>query len=406
MFRGTSQFIHKHFFATSSHLIVLVVSASLSIPCLAQDTTGEASETTQPKSKTTVADKSSEKPLEYWIEDLGHDQYLRRERATDKLIKAGKAAVPALIQAIRKGDLETTTRAIGILNDLALEQSPNDESGAWGELNRIATQSSGSRQAMAMDMIGGIRTAREQLAVDALRNADVTIGFGKFVAGALERPSEFVLRIDKQWNGDLKSLSWLRWIKGIKIVALSGPGVHEDVIAEVVRMKGLTTISLVDGELTTAAVQSLAKMPRIDLLEIRYVKIEPDVMDMLAKLPIRESLNLMGTGVPQDRIAKLKAELPGLSILYRRGGFMGVTCNTLGTMSCEITKVLPNSAAAAAKLRPRDVVTEIEGVKIEKFADLQAIINEHVPGDKLQLKYRRLGEEHSTTVELGRQDAQ
>ena len=85
---------------------------------------------------------------------------------------------------------------------------------------------------------------------------------------------------------------------------------------------------------------------------------------------------------------------------------MGVTCNTLGTMSCEITKVLPNSAAAAAKLRPRDVVTEIEGVKIEKFADLQAIINEHVPGDKLQLKYRRLGEEHSTTVELGRQDAQ
>ena len=75
-----------------------------------------------------------ERPLEFWVGQLGHDQYYRREVATAQLTEAGLAAVPILQRSIASGDLEATERAIVVLGKIALEQSPNDESGAWGVL--------------------------------------------------------------------------------------------------------------------------------------------------------------------------------------------------------------------------------------------------------------------------------
>ncbi len=63
-------------------------------------------------------------------------------------------------------------------------------------------------------------------------------------------------------------------------------------------MPDLDTVALVDGVLDAATLEPLRSMKRLNSLEIRYILLQPDVVDVIAKLPIRESLNLMGTGVP------------------------------------------------------------------------------------------------------------
>ncbi|MGB7348006.1 MAG: PDZ domain-containing protein [Pirellulaceae bacterium] len=341
----------------------------------------------------------------YWVEQLQDEKYLRRETASKRLIEAGEAAVPALAAAIREGDLETTTRAVRVLSDLALHQAPDDEQGAWEVLTGLAAHSTGSRQAAAKNVVREIEDAREITANEKLTEAGVVMDYDNFAIGALTS-QRFTLRIDERWNGDVQPLGWLRWVRGVQFVSLHGAGIDARVLKQVVRMPRLSTIAMIDGSIDNDGINALAAMPRIDSLEIRYVKLTPEMADMIAKLPIRESLNLMGTGVSAARMKVMESELPGLAISHKEGGFLGVTCSTYGMTRCEITTVTPGSAAYKSGIRRADVVVEIDGEAIELFADLQRVIAKHDAGDKLKFVLERRGVEQvervETTVELGR----
>lgn len=378
---------------------------------------------------TSFADEPNAKPPTpaHWVKQLGHDEYLRREYATRELIKAGEAAVPALSEAIRSGDLETTTLSIRVLSDVALAQSPNQEDGAWGALRDLSVNSTGSRQSIARNAVAEIEDQRESDAYEALENAGVYIGHDDFAVGALTS-NKMLVRIDDSWNGNTEVTGWLRWVRGIQFLSLRGKAVTAEVINNAVRMPDLHTIGLIDAKATLPMLQGLEKLKRINSLEIRYVTLDEETTDMIAGLPIRESLNLMGTGVTDTRVEKMRADLPGLSILHRHGGFLGVTCNTFGGNRCEITGVLPNSAASKAGLQPMDIVTaitvsrdppgdetkgevapgdetkrEVVEEKVNEFADLQKIINTQLPGNEIRIKYFRHGEARTTKLNLGRQ---
>ncbi len=83
---------------------------------------------------------------------------------------------------------------------------------------------------------------------------------------------------------------------------------------------------LVDSTIENAALEPLTKMDRIDTLDIRYVKLTEQQGDLIAAIPLRVSLNLMGTGISPEKVDAMRSALPGLQIEYRRGGFLGVTC--------------------------------------------------------------------------------
>ena len=346
--------------------------------------------------------KDGEKTPEYWVEQLSHDHYLRRSTAVKRLTDAGNAAVPALTKAVRTGDLETTTLAIGVLSDLALAQDPESQDGAWKVLVDLSTQTTGSRKANASNVIAGIEDDRESRGVEALEIAGVSMKDENFAIGALAT-QRFVLRIDDDWNGKTKPLKWLRWIRGVKFVSIRGKAISSEVMKEVIQLPHLETLALIDGTANQECLEYLKSLKRIESLEIRYVKLDDKLTDLVASLPVRKSLHLMGTGITEKRVQRMREELPGLSITLRNGGFMGVTCNTFGVNRCQITSVLPNSAAADAGLRPNDIVTWIDGHKIDVFADLQRVINTHTPGKELTVKFTRSGENRETKITLGRQ---
>ena len=72
-----------------------------------------------------------------------------------------------------------------------------------------------------------------------------------------------------------------------------------------------------------------------------------------------------------------------------------------GTMQgVRIDKVIEDGAAAEANLESDDVITELDGKTVKSMGDLQAIIAQKRPGDKVTVKYLRNKKEKTVTLTL------
>ena len=85
-----------------------------------------------------VASFRVEKPIAYWVSQLGNDHYLRREMASKKLIEAGPPAIEDLVKVIDTGDLEVVERATHVIAEIAFARPPRDDGGAWDQLQLLA----------------------------------------------------------------------------------------------------------------------------------------------------------------------------------------------------------------------------------------------------------------------------
>ena len=73
----------------------------------------------------------------------------------------------------------------------------------------------------------------------------------------------------------------------------------------------------------------------------------------------------------------------------------------LGTMEgIYVAKVIEDGAAADAGLKEGDVITHIDGQKVSKFGELQNIIAQKRPGDKITINYLRNKKKQTATLTL------
>ncbi|TWU42587.1 PDZ domain-containing protein [Novipirellula artificiosorum] len=344
-------------------------------------------------------DAESDPVLRVWVEQLGSEQFHQRKSATAKLIKAGPKAVPALVEAMASADLETIDRAVHCLSEIAMKQSPDNEEGAWGELLRLS-RSAGSRATLSQAAIDEIRDARESQAVIMLARSGVTVGLDLFMVRAVSTP-QMVVQIDENWSGELEPLRWLRWIQEIEFARVKGDAIRKEVIERLIEMPKLNTIAIVEGKVDANVIELLQRMQRVNSLEFRYVPLTPEMGDEIVKIPIRVSLNLMGTGIPVAKVEQMRTQLPGLHIDHRQGGFLGVQCYS-GFNICRINEVLEGKPAEKAGLLPGDEILGIDDAAVTKFEDLQDAINQKVPGDEVEVLFRRGGVEQTVTLKLGK----
>jgi len=365
---------------------------------LAQDDTANNSTTENP----TTSESVSESQLADWVADLGDDQFHRRKAATRKLIDIGSAAVPALVNVMERGDLETIDRAMHCLTEIALAGPPEKDDGAWGELQRMSESNTASRAALAKSSVEEIRKVRESQAGEALTRAGVRIGIDNFMVRAVSTP-EVIVQIDENWSGQIETLGWLRWVKDIEFARVKGPAIRPDVFARLVEMPDLKTVAIVDGDVTATTLRPLQTMKRVDSLEFRYVDLDRELADEIAKIPVRISLSLMGTGIPKEKVDEMRANLPGLHIDLRQGGFLGVSCFA-GMNTCRVNEVTIGKPAQLAGIESGDEIVGIDDEKINSFEDLQTAINQKVPGDQVEVKFLRNGKLKSVKLSLGKYD--
>jgi hypothetical protein len=343
---------------------------------------------------------ADQRPIEYWLQQLDSDQFSRRQAATRQLNQFGQEAVGPLVEVAQTGKLELTQRAVGVLQRLALDQSPDDDGGAWAALTQLVAQGTGSASIGARAAIDEVRQERQTQAYTRLTAAGVQIGYREFVIHSRSISTE-VVWIDKKWKGDTDVLRWLRWIKRIDHALIEGEAVRREVIEHVARMPDLRTVVMREATLHDDVFEPLAALSRIDELEFRYIRLSLDDADKIASLPIRVSLGLMGTGLPVEGAQRLREALPGVNLVYKQGGFLGVVCNSFSPR-CQIDALKPGGAAANAGLQPGDVITQIDDAAIASFDDLQLQIGSHLPGDEVEITYDRFGEIGKVKLTLGR----
>ena len=338
--------------------------------------------------------------IEYWVSQLGSDQYLRRGRASRWLIQAGPTTVPVLVAELGRGDLEFTRRAIDVLQEVAFSQPPDEDDGAWGALQEVAESGVGSQASRALAAVDEIRDHRGQIARELLASQGVYIGMAEFVVRATSTMRD-IIQLDRRWEGDIEQLQWLRWVKDIRYARVVGEAVDVEIVRQLVRMPDLETITFLEGQVDAGLLQALAEMKQIRDLEFRYVPLQPELADRLVELPIRSSLSLMGTGLPAETVERMRTDRPGLQIEHKQGGFLGVTC-TPDFNICQITGIVRDSAAERAGLIPGDVIVGIGEVEVTRFKDLQDAINQHLPGDDVKIRYSRGGVINESSTKLGR----
>ncbi|MCM2370430.1 PDZ domain-containing protein [Aporhodopirellula aestuarii] len=354
--------------------------------------------------------------IERWVTQLSSNSYLRRKRATADLTRVGQPAVERLVTELDTGDLETTERVISILQEIAAHApimpssnqtadagEDNVSTAAWDELVRISSLG-GSQGTRAKIATKEVRDVRRALAIDVLGEAGVLIGTAEFILGSrseLKRIVEF----DGEFDGDPALLQLLQWVDGIEYARLKGDAIRKDILEGVVQMPDLKTLALLHGEIDADELATLGDIAELRRLELRYVKMNGQLIDQLGTLPIRVSLTLNGTDAPADRVEALRKTVPGLEIIFKQGGFLGVQCYD-NFDKCLINEVLRGQAAEKAGLQPGDVVLEVDGKTIKQFKDLQQAIDAHMPGEVLHIRYQRGETERNTTARLGKLEEQ
>jgi S1-C subfamily serine protease len=68
-----------------------------------------------------------------------------------------------------------------------------------------------------------------------------------------------------------------------------------------------------------------------------------------------------------------------------------------------VVEVLPDSGADAAGLQQGDVILTVDGEEITSNERLGEIIQDHAPGDVIEIVVEREGEQQTLTAEIGRQ---
>ncbi|HET9322569.1 MAG TPA: trypsin-like peptidase domain-containing protein [Gaiellaceae bacterium] len=105
----------------------------------------------------------------------------------------------------------------------------------------------------------------------------------------------------------------------------------------------------------------------------------------------------IGYAVPGDTAKRVAAELIANGKIDH--AYLGVSLQDTG--SARLMSVVNGSPADRAGLRTGDVVVEAGGKAIASGDALREAIDAHKPGDKLELKVRRGGDERTVTVTLG-----
>jgi hypothetical protein len=373
-------------------LIVTMLLVSVCCPGLHGQDADSVSET--PKSD------ASKSKIDYWVTQLSHSHYLRREVAEQKLIDAGPKAVEDLAAVMLDGDLEAIERASSALTQIAIDHHPSKDGGAWQNLSKLSNSTTGVIAASTSRAADEIRQQRSSRALTELRAAGVFVGVADFMIRAVSEP-KVVAQIDDRWNQDLAALDWLRWLTKVDSIKLVGSSINQEVLQRVILIPELKSLAIEDGTLAVADLETLRDVRTMRSLDLRYVELPEEASTVIASLPIRDSITLMGTGISDQQVQSMRLAAPGVTIEHKNGGFLGVKCMDRAE-ACEITEVVAASAAEKAGLIRGDVIVKIGDAVVERFSDLQAKVNQHFAGDEMELNYLRAGQIQSTKVTLRR----
>ena len=110
----------------------------------------------------------------------------------------------------------------------------------------------------------------------------------------------------------------------------------------------------------------------------------------------------IGFAIPSNTVRTVVEQLlKGHKVSH---AYLGVQ-TTDATGGARVAKVTAGGPAAKAGLRAGDVITSFDGKQVSDAASISGLVNDHKPGDKVNLVVRRAGAEKTLTVSLAERPA-
>lgn len=120
-----------------------------------------------------------------------------------------------------------------------------------------------------------------------------------------------------------------------------------------------------------------------EVIGINSLKLGPEVNaeGMGFAISIHEAKNIIDSLMNYGKVKRPVLGVRGQTVLSKDGKVKGFYVN----------EIVEGSAAAKSGIRPTDVITEIDGVSVQKFEDLAIVIDKHKIGDTISCKIWRNG---------------
>jgi hypothetical protein len=277
------------------------------------------------------------------VADLNSSDYHVRRTATRRLKNSGEEAVVPLAQAARQGDLEVTTRAIDILEAI------------YASDDLIASEAA--------------EAALEQLAKSRNRSVALRADSVLFDYYFQIREPRLVSRI-KKFGGIIK-------------YSKSNPFMDDDLRNPKVRHQQIAHITLGAG--WKGGDEGIEVLKELKNLRQLYLSQE-------------EGVSLISVKSEQEL---LKA-IPKLVIQYRGRAYLGISGQPDPQgQGISVIRVEPNTGAARAGMKQRDVIRLFAGKPVRDFDKLIQLIKQTHPGDKVEVVIHRGTKQMTLRVVMG-----
>ncbi len=348
---------------------------------------------------------------------LDSPSFRERQLARYRIEQYPYSAIGAIVAAAPTASIDVAAQQVALLDAFSANPDIAVSSAAFDVLKQFSLNKGTALGGLAEKSIRAIENANEMKAFEILTHLGANVGhLDLSVNGAqLEGISsnEISLEIRSEtFRGDDQSLAWIRYLKSVEVVSLSGPIVSADLLTLVAQMPNVKKILIEDATLQPEELLPLKTLGELQHLELTYMPVTDAIVPVLCQLPLTQSLRLYGTEITDRGEEELALKLEGLEIYRSKGGFLGIASPASGEV--HVTKVVPGSAAAKAGIRLNDKITEIEDKPIKNFTALRSTLADFAPDEPVQVKVirqvidpqtmKRVPTEMVLTVVLGKQE--
>jgi PDZ domain len=348
------------------------------------------------------------KHLAAQLDLLDSPEFRARELAAFRLEQHPNTTIQLIAKSAPQASLNSASLQIALLDRFLSHPDTLIKTYAYDTLKDFSLTKTTALASLAASSVKAIEDDFERQAFEILTNAGADIGYLDLnINGSKLNRSDLGVEISvNKFTGDSNTLTWLRYLKSVKIVSLEGEFASAEALTLVAQMAGVKKILLrgtyvrpgyYETKLKPSDLLVLKSLPEIQHFEMKYMSIDDSFVPSLCQLPLTESLRLFGTAISEQGKFEIAQQLDGLEIYRGGGGFLGIGSAPTGPV--KVTQVTEDSAAKNAGIEDGDIILEIQGTPIKNFAGLRATLaNQRTLGSK-QVEYF----EHQLFVVLNEQ---
>jgi PDZ domain-containing protein len=145
----------------------------------------------------------------------------------------------------------------------------------------------------------------------------------------------------------------------------------------------------------------LADVPDVTQIDIRGARLTDKALEHLARLPRLGMLNIHKSPFTRNALLKFHRGRPSVQVYARGEAMLGVNAD-FGSSPLLLASVFDGSGAADAGLQVGDIIHQIDGVKIRDFSELTICISTKKPGEQIEVVYERGGNKQTVAIKLTR----